>query len=70
MMDIQLDTVDVWCKRNLPVLLENVKNIDKYLKGFDCNFTKQSWQASIYESFMYQFFKLKNPDKSGKFLVL
>jgi|LakMenEpi03Aug12_release.lakeMendotaPanAssembly.Ray.scaffolds.fasta_scaffold1987753_1 acyl-homoserine lactone acylase PvdQ len=67
MKNIQLDTLDIYCTKTLPYILKSIPESQKYLKGFDCNFTKDSYQATIYEVLFYQLFKIVEPLSEMKF---
>jgi penicillin amidase len=48
MKRIVIDTVDSYCLRILPFIIESVPEAERYLKNFDCNFVKESTSAAIY----------------------
>jgi hypothetical protein len=70
MKRMQLDTVDVFCRYNLPFILEGVPKSNGYLSDFTCDFTKSSYQATIYEVLYYQLYLIINPDKINNFNLL
>jgi hypothetical protein len=45
------DTVDSYCQRILPKMLELLPKSAVYLKNFDCDFTAHSTIAPVYELF-------------------
>ena len=62
MMEVQLDTVDFFCRffaqKDLANTLLPPGNL---FEGFNCDFTKDSYQAAVYEVFFYQYYKLLRP---------
>jgi hypothetical protein len=40
MKNIQLDTIDIYCTKTLPYIIQAIPEANKYLHEFDCNFTK------------------------------
>lgn len=53
MKTMQLDTIDFYCQQIIDHL-STLLGKDNILRGFDCNMTKDSYKASVYESFIHQ----------------
>ncbi len=49
-----MDTVDVYCRQILPEITTVIKESQKHLANFDCDFKADSTVATIYEVFMYK----------------
>ena len=50
---MQLDTIDFYCSEIIGHL-NKILGKENLLVDFDCNMTKDSYQASVYESFIHQ----------------
>lgn len=51
---IQLDTVDYFCRKGLPHLIKLAPEFKRAFEYFDCNFTSESSEASLYSMFIWK----------------
>lgn len=69
-VNLLYDTVDVYCRQILPEILTISPKAQEALKDFDCNFTSESHQATIYEVFMFELWHLIKPVHNQNFSSL
>jgi acyl-homoserine lactone acylase PvdQ len=65
-----LDTVDVYCRQILPEILDVLPESRGLLATFDCDLTAESYQASVYEIYLYQLYQLMKPLNPEKMCVV
>jgi hypothetical protein len=70
MKSMVLDTVDVYCKQILPFINDVFGGVVSPFGMFDCNFTKDSFFAAIYEVFFYELHHRIKPHETKNFSVL
>lgn len=70
MKEMVLDTVDIYCKQVLPYINGAANGFGNPWSLFDCNFTKDSFLAAIYEVFFYELHHRIKPHQTNKFSVL
>lgn len=70
MKEMVLDTVDVYCRQVLPYLNSLFGGVAAPFSLFDCNFTKDSFLASIYEVFFYELHHRIKPHETKQFSIL